>query len=117
MQIDDATDRSRLARIASTLILLVFHAGLFGATFALLGLLVMSTDACASVPCGDSAWIDRAMGLATWGGGAVLLADVAVSGYLLVQRKRAFISPIVGCVVQVVLAAAAVVMELQAGPV
>lgn len=111
------TDRSRPAHIASTLILLVVHAGLFGATFALLGLLVMSTDACASVQCGDSAWIDRAMELATWGGGAVLLVDFAVAGYLLLRRKRAFISPIVGCVAQIVLAVAAVAMELQAGPV
>jgi hypothetical protein len=113
----DTTDRSRPAHIASTLILLVVHAALFGATFALLGLLVMSTDACASVQCGDSAWIDRAMELETWGGGAILLVDIAVSVYLLLRRRRAFISPIVGCVAQILLAIAAVVMELQAGPV
>lgn len=112
-----ATERSRTTQIAATLILLIVHAGLFGATFALLGLLVMSTDACASVKCGDPAWIDRAMGLGTWGGGAVLLVDFVVAGYLLLRRRRAVISPIVGCVAQVALAIAAVAMELQAGPV
>ncbi len=111
------TDRSRTTQIAATLILLVVHAGLFGATFALLGLLVMSTDPCGSVTCGDPAWIDRAMGLASWGGGAVLLVDFVVAGYLLVQRRRAFVAPIVGSVAQVTLAIAAVAMELRAGPV
>jgi hypothetical protein len=114
---DNATDRSRTAQVAATLILLVVHAGLFGVTFALLGLLVMSTDPCGSVKCGDPAWIDRAMGLATWGGGAVLLVDFVVAGYLLVQRRKAFVAPIIGSVTQVALAAAAVAMELQAGPV
>jgi hypothetical protein len=112
-----ATDRSRTTHIAATLILLVVHAGLFGATLALLGLLVMSTDACGSVKCGDSTWIDRAMGLGTWGGGAILLVDFVVAGYLLLRRRRAVVSPIVGCIAQVALAIAAVAMELQAGPV
>ncbi|WP_231980660.1 MULTISPECIES: hypothetical protein [unclassified Mycobacterium] len=105
------------AGLAATLILLVLHGCLFAATFGLLGLLVMTTDPCGSVRCGDPAWVGRAMTLATWGGGAVLLLDAAVSVYLLAHRRRAFFVPIIGCVVHAGLVAAAVAMELQAGPV
>ncbi len=113
----DTTGRQRPAGLVATLILLVVHAGLFGATFALLGLLVMSTDPCGPVKCGDPAWIDRAMTLATWGGAALLLTDIVVAVAFLVRKRRAFFVPIIGCLAQVALAAAAVAMELQAGPV
>ncbi|WP_260744600.1 hypothetical protein [Mycobacterium sp. SMC-2] len=113
----DETPRARPADLAATLILLILHGCLFGATFGLLGLLVMATDPCGSVKCGDPAWFDRAMTLATWGGGAVLLLDVVVAVYLLSRRRRAFFVPIIGCVAQVGLAVAAAAMELQAGPV
>lgn len=113
----DDTPRTRPADLAGTLVLLIVHGCVFGATFAVLGLLVMATDPCGSVKCGDPAWIDRAMTLATWGGGAILLADVLVAGFRLVRRRRAFFVPIIGCVAQVALAIGAVAMELQAGPV
>jgi hypothetical protein len=113
----DSPGRSHPADIVATLILLVVHGCLFGATFALLGLLVMSTDPCGPVKCGDPAWIDRAMALGTWGGAALLLIDIVVAVYLLVRRQRAFFVPILGCVAQVALVIAAVSMELQAGPV
>lgn len=109
--------RTSTADIVATLVLLVIHGGLYGATFVVLGLLVMSTDPCSYQKCGDPAWIDRAMNLGTWGGGALLVADVVVSVYLLVRRRRAFFVPIIGCVAQVALAALAVAMELRAGPV
>nr|WP_197694169.1 DUF6264 family protein [Mycobacterium sp. 852002-40037_SCH5390672] len=111
------TQRSNTADIVATLVLLVIHAGLYGATFVLLGLLVMSTDPCGYRKCGDPAWIDRAMNLGTWGGAALLLVDIVVAVYLLVRQKRAFFVPIIGCIAQVALAIAAVAMELQAGPV
>lgn len=109
--------RSSTADIVATLVLLVIHGGLFGATFVVLGLLVMSTDSCGYRKCGDPAWIDRAMNLGTWGGAAVLVVDVVVAVYLLVRKRRAFFVPIIGCVAQVALAAAAAAMELRAGPV
>lgn len=109
--------RGSTADIVATLVLLVIHGGLFGATFVVLGLLVMSTDPCGYRKCGDPAWIDRAMNLGTWGGGAILVADVVVAVYLLLRKRRAFFVPIIGCVAQVALAAAAVAMELRAGPV
>ncbi|OBH39787.1 hypothetical protein A5684_00255 [Mycobacterium intracellulare] len=109
--------RTSTADIVATLVLLVIHGGLYGATFVVLGLLVMSTDPCSYQKCGDPAWIDRAMNLGTWGGAALLVADVVVSVYLLVRRRRAFFVPIIGCVAQVALAALAVAMELRAGPV
>nr|WP_231588710.1 DUF6264 family protein [Mycobacterium nebraskense] len=109
--------RGRPADLAATLVLLILHACLFGATFGLLGLLVMATDPCGSVKCGDPAWIERAMTLATLGGGAVLLLDAVVAVYLLSRRRRAFFVPIIGCLAQVGLTVGAVAMELQAGPV
>jgi hypothetical protein len=76
---------------------------------ALLGLLVMVTDSCCSVKCGDPAWIDRAMWLGVWAGGAVGLADLA-------RRKVAFLVPIIGCAAQVGRAIGAAAMEWMAGP-
>jgi hypothetical protein len=109
--------RSNTVDIVATLILLVIHGGLYGATFVVLGLMVMSTDPCGYQKCGDPAWIDRAMNLGTWGGAALLVIDIVVAVYLLVRQKRAFFVPIIGCLAQVALAVGAVAMELQAGPV
>ncbi|KBZ64449.1 hypothetical protein ACRU13_07635 [Mycobacterium colombiense] len=109
--------RASTADIAATAVLLVIHGGLYAASFVLLGLLVMTTDPCGSRRCGDPAWIDRAMNLGTWGGAALLVADIVVAVYFLVRRKRAFFVPLIGCIAQVALALAAVAMELQAGPV
>jgi len=111
------TDGNRAADIAATLVLLVVHGCLFGATVVLLGLLVMVTDPCGSVPCGDPAWIDRAMALGLWGGGAIGVADLVVAVYLLVRRRLAFFVPIIGCLAQVALAIGAAAMAWQSGPV
>ena len=108
---------SRPADIAATLVLLIVHGALFGATLVLLGLLVMVTDACGSVKCGDPAWIDRAMRLGMWGGASILIADFVVAVYLLIRRRVAIFVPIIGCVAQVALGIGAAVMEFQAGPV
>jgi hypothetical protein len=109
--------QSRTADIAATLVLLIVHGLLLGTTAVLLGLLVMVTDPCGSVKCGDPAWIDRAMKLGIWGGAAVLIADFAVAGYLLARRKVAFFVPIIGCVAQLALGIGAGAMEWLAGPV
>ena len=109
--------RASTPDIVATVVLLVIHGGLFGATFVVLGLLVTSTDPCGYRTCGDPAWIDRAMNLGTWGGAALLVVDVVVAVYLLVRKRRAFFVPLIGCVAQLVLAAVAVAMELRAGPV
>jgi hypothetical protein len=113
-----ASTRSSAADIVATLILLVIHGGLYAASFAVLGLLVMTTDPCGYQKCGDPAWIDRAMDLGTWGGAALLVVDIVAAVYFLVrQKRRAFVIPLIGCVAQVALAVAAVAIELQAGPV
>ena len=113
-----ASPRTSAADIVATCVLLVIHGGLYAASFALLGLLVMTTDPCGSRKCGDPAWIDRAMDLGTWGGAALLVADIVIAVYFLARRKRlAFVVPLIGCVAQVALALAAVAMELRAGPV
>jgi hypothetical protein len=111
------TTRSQPANIAATLVLLIVHGLLLGATVVLLGLLVMVTDPCGSVKCGDPAWIDRAMKLGVWAGAAVFAVDVVTASYLLMRRKSAFFVPIIGCVAQVGLAVGAAAMEWQAGPV
>lgn len=108
--------RGRPADVGATVVLLLVHGVLLGATVVLLGLLVMGTDACGSVKCGDPAWIDRAMWLGIWGGAAALIADVAVAGYFLVRRRTAVVVPAVGCLAQVALAVGAAAMEWQAGP-
>jgi hypothetical protein len=109
--------RNRPADIAATLVLLLVHGFLLGATVVVLGLLVMGTDPCGSVKCGDPAWIDRAMWVGIWGGAAVLVVDSVVALYFLVRRRTAFFIPIIGCAVQVGLAIGAAAMEWQAGPV
>jgi hypothetical protein len=109
--------RSRPADIAVTVVLLIVHGFLLAATVVLLGLLVMGTDPCGAVKCGDPAWIDRAMMLGIWGGAAVLVADFAVSVFLLVRRRTAFFVPIIGGVAQVGLTIGAAAMESLAGPV
>jgi hypothetical protein len=81
---------NRPADIAATLVLLIVHGALFGATIVLLGLFVMITDPWGDVKCGDPAWIDRAMRLGIWGGAAVLLADVVVAVYLLARHRWLF---------------------------
>jgi|SRR5947209_5066212 len=109
--------RNRPANLAATLVLLLVHAFLFAATIALLDLLVMGTDPCGAVKCGDPAWIDRAMTLGVWAGAALLIADVALAVYVLARRRLTFVVPIIGCAAQVALAIAAAVMESLAGPV
>jgi hypothetical protein len=112
-----STQRSNPANIAATLVLLIVHGFLLGATVVLLGLLVMGTDSCGSVKCGDPAWVDRAMMLGVWGGAAVLITDFAVAVFLLVRRRTAFFVPIIGCLTQVGLTIGAAAMESLAGPV
>ena len=112
-----STQRSRTADIAATLVLLVVHGFVLAATAVLLGLLVMGTDPCGAVKCGNPAWIDRAMMLGIWGGAAVLVADFAVAVYLLVRHRTAYFVPIIGCVAQVGLAVGAAAMESLAAPV
>jgi hypothetical protein len=109
--------RGQPANIAATLVLLIVHGFLFTATIGLLGLLVMGTDPCGAVKCGDPAWIDRAMTLGIWAGAAVLMTDFVVAVYLLIRRKTAFYVPVIGCVAQVGLAIGAAAMESLAGPV
>ena len=50
------------------------------------------------------------------GGAAILIADFAIAGYLLMRRKVAFFVPIIGCVAQVGPAFGAAAMESLAGP-
>jgi hypothetical protein len=109
--------RTHPANIAATVVLLIVHGFLLAATVVLLGLLVMVTDPCGAVKCGDPAWIDRAMMLGIWGGAAVLVTDVAVAVVLVVRRRTAFFVPIIGCVAQVGLTIGAAAMESLAGPV
>jgi hypothetical protein len=64
----------QLADVIGTIVLLAAHFLLFGATIVLLGRLVMMTDPCGYQKCGDPAWLDRAMNLNLWAGGAILFA-------------------------------------------
>lgn len=111
------TRNSQHADVVATIVLLTVHFFFFGATVTLLGLLVMTTDPCADQKCGDPAWLDRAINLGLWGGGAILLADAVVSLIRLVRQRVAWFVPVIGCVAQLALAFGAAAMEMQAGPV
>ena len=113
----DHAPRRHIADVLATVVLVIVHVGLYGATFVVLGLLVMGTDSCGYQKCGDSAWLDRAMHLASWAGGALVLADVALTLLQLVRKRTAWIVPLIGCIAQILLAFGAGYMESLAGPV
>ena len=113
----DHAPRRHIADVLATVVLVIVHFGLYGATFVVLGLLVMGTDSCGYQKCGDSAWLDRAMHLASWAGGALVLADVALTLLQLVRKRTAWIVPLIGCIAQILLAFGAGYMESLAGPV
>ena len=106
-----------LADVIGTIVLLVVHFLLFGATIMVLGMLVMITDPCAYRKCGDPAWLDRAMNLNLWAGGALLFVDVLVTVTRLVRQRVAWVVPQIGCVAQLAVAVGAAAMGSMAGPV
>jgi hypothetical protein len=107
----------QLADVLGTIVLLVAHFLLFGATIMVLGLLVMTTDPCGYQKCGDPAWLDRAMNVNLWAGGAILFADVAIAVIRLVRQRVAWVVPLIGCIAQLAVAFGAAAMESLAGPV
>ena len=90
----------QLANVLGTIALLVAHFVFFTATFVGLGLMVMITDSCGPRKCGDPAWLDRAMYLAVWAGGAFLFLDVLLTVIRLVRQRLAWVVPLLGCVAQ-----------------
>ncbi len=107
----------QLGDVLGTIVLMITHFVFFTATLVGLGLMVMITDSCGYQKCGDPAWLDRAMNLALWVGGALLLVDVLVTVIRLVRRRVAWLVPLFGCMAQLAVALGAAAMELQAGPV
>lgn len=107
----------QLGDVIATIVLLVAHFVFFTATITVLGLMVMTTDSCGYQKCGDPAWLDRAMHLALWAGGAFLFVDLLVTVIRLVRQRLAWIVPLIGCLAQLAVALGAAAMELQAGPV
>ncbi len=77
----------------------------------------MTTDSCGYQKCGDSAWLDRAMYLALWAGGAFLFVDVLVTVIRLVRQRVAWVVPLIGCIAQLAVALGAAAIKSQAGPV
>jgi hypothetical protein len=111
-----SSDR-QLADVLGTIVLLVAHFLFFGATIMVLGLLVMTTDPCGYQKCGDPAWLDRAMNVNLWAGGAILIADVVITVIRLVRQRVAWVVPLIGCIAQLAVAFGAAAMESLAGPV
>lgn len=107
----------QLADVLGTIALLIAHFVLFTATFVGLGLMVMITDSCAVQKCGDPVWLNRAMNVALWAGGAFVFLDLLVTVIRLVRQRVAWVVPLIGCIAQLAVALGAVAMELQAGPV
>ncbi len=111
------SSKSRTGDIIGTIVLLVVQAVLWAVTGTLLGLFVMVTDPCGSQPCGDPAWIDRAMWLGLGAGGVVLLVALVLAIVRLTRHRLAFVFPLLGCVAQLALGIGAAAMEWQAGPI
>jgi hypothetical protein len=107
----------QLADVLGAIALLIAHLVFFTATFIGIGLMAMITDSCGSRKCGDPAWLDRALHLAIWAGGAILLLDVLITVIRLVRQRGAWVVPLLGCVAQLAVALGAAAMALQAGPV
>ena len=116
-QTGHGTSRRQVRDALVSVVLVTIHFVLYGGTFTFLGLMVMGTDTCAYQKCGDQAWLWRAMNLAGWAGGAILLADAAMTLTQLIRGRVAWFVPLIGCTAQLALAFAAVAMEMQAGPV
>jgi hypothetical protein len=107
----------RIADYAATAMLAIGHFVLYFASFTWVGLMVMSTDACAYQKCGDQAWLSRAMHLAGWGGAALLAIDFVVTCWRLVRHRIAWFVPLLGCVAQLALVLGCTALELKAGPI
>jgi hypothetical protein len=104
------------AHIAITLVLLVLHFILTQVSLGVVGLSVMSTDSCAYVACGDQRWVNRAVALTIYGGGALLLGSVIIAVWRLVKGRKAIGVAVTGCVLQVFLAFIALMTMGLAGP-
>ncbi|OBG79911.1 hypothetical protein A9X05_21435 [Mycobacterium sp. E3298] len=111
------SERSLAVDRTATVALLAAQAFLVAVTIGLLSVYVMATGSCGYQKCGDPAWINRAMVLGIGGGGVIFAAALFVAVRRLARRRTAFFVPIIGCLAQVALAAGAVAMEFQAGPV
>jgi hypothetical protein len=109
--------RAGVADVIASVVGLAAHLFLFAATMSVLGFLVMGTDPCAYQQCGDQAWVNRAIALGLWGGGVILVGDLAVTVFRLVRHRVAWFVPVIGCVAQLALAFGAAWMESWAGPV
>jgi hypothetical protein len=90
----DHHSNRRVADVAGTSVLVIALLVLYGASFTMLGLMVMGTDACAYQRCGDQAWLNRALLLAGWGGGAILALTAAATLYRLVRNRPAWFVPL-----------------------
>lgn len=117
MATDHPNPKNRTGDIVGTIVLLVVHAVLWVVTGTLLGLFVMVTDPCGARPCGDPAWIDRAMWLGLGAGGVVFLVALVLAIMRLTRHRLAFVVPLLGCVAQLALGVGAAAMEWQAGPI
>jgi hypothetical protein len=110
------TQRGQLADVVVTVVVLTVHGLLFGVTIAILSFFVMGTDPCAYQECGDQAWVDRALALGYWGGGALLVVDLVVAVVRLAREKVAWFVPLIGCAAQLALAVGAAGIESLAFP-
>jgi hypothetical protein len=100
-----------------TILLLVVHVGLFGLGFFIIGMLVMITDSCAYQACGDPAWLTWANLVHLCAGFALLGADLLLATLRLGSHRVTFFVPLVCCVLEIGLCAAAIAMEAEAGPI
>jgi hypothetical protein len=117
---DDTTPHlSRAARVVDTSVaVLLFGVQGLGLAVSFLSFIAlpMSNDNCAYVDCGDEKWITWAMALIVV---ANVVAAVFSAGgvYLLARQRIAFWLPLLGCLAQVAIIAAAWWLAAKAGPI
>jgi hypothetical protein len=113
----DRTSRARIVDIVATSVLLLVHTCLFALGYFFVAMLVMNTDVCAYQPCGDQAWLWRAILSHKWFGLVLLFGDIGLAVVRLTHRRLGFFVPLVGCILEIGLFATAVGMEAKAGPI
>ena len=94
MSSQETASRHRPLDITATILLLIGHAVLQTAIAFFVALAVMGTDPCGYVKCGDQKWAWIGPEIAHYGGWILVIADVAVSIFLIVKGRVAWFVPV-----------------------
>lgn len=96
---EETTVHRRPVDIAATILLLFGHAVLAFLTFFVVTMLVMGTDNCAYVECGNQQWVNVGVLTAMLGGTALVIADLIDLDSAVEQRQARVVCAVavLGC--------------------